>query len=119
MTTQGTEPITGADLIEEANLAGCELTLPMAQWVTESAEDPELCVPCGLGAITPWYRDILEKAGLKELAARVDGLAESEPTNLEVAELLDEVKAAVDNEVVRGNLQLYDCMAQSFKEEES
>lgn len=119
MTTQETEGITGAELIEAADLTDCELTLPMAQWVVEKDEDPEKCVPCSLGTITPWYRDFLEKAGLHELAARVDGLAEGEPTNLDVAKVLDEVKAAVDNGDVRSNLELYDCMAQSYTEEES
>ncbi len=113
------EQVTGEDLIEMANLDGCELTLPMMEWVVEKAKDPEACVPCDLSAITPWYRDILRKSGFDDLANEVDALALGEPTDNEVAELLDRVKETVDNEAVRSNLKLYDCMAQSFGEEES
>lgn len=119
MTTESVDNITGAELIEAADLTDCELTLPMAQWVVEKDDDPEKCVPCSLGTVTPWYRDMLRRAGLDELAARVDGLADGEPTNLQVAEVLDEVKASVDNDDIRSNLELYDCLAQSYTEEES
>lgn len=113
------EQVTGEDLIEMANLDGCDLALPMAEWVVEKEKEPDACVPCDLSAITPWYRDMLRKGGFEDLALEVESLAVGEPTGIEIAELLDRVKEAVDNDAVRSNLVLYDCMAQSFREEES
>lgn len=98
----------------------CQNILPLADWVLDQEEsgDPEACPPCDLATIAPWYRDLLEKHGYPELAAKVQALAEGEHDALEVAEVLDELKDLVENEEIGNELLLYDCMMQKYKEEE-
>ena len=78
----------------------------------------EECLPCDISTIAPWYRGLLKKRGYKELAEKVNALAEGEPTNLEIAEVLDEVRESVkDDEDTKKELLTYDCMMQTYEEE--
>jgi len=75
------------------------------------------CLPCDISTIAPWYRDLLKKRGYKELAAKVDALANREVTNLEIAQVLDEVREAVkDDAETKKELLTYDCMMQKYEE---
>ena len=113
----------------EEEILSCENTLPLVQWVTHQQQDPDACVPCDLAVITPWYRDELMKDGFSGLAQEVDALAEAAPADddpraqelydLHVAETLDRVRGAVDDEDTRARLDHFDCMMQQFAGEES
>lgn len=99
------------------DLTGCENVRPLVEWAEGAEEDEDLCVPCNLSVIAPWYRDVLREAGYADLADEVHALADAEPDALGAARLLDEVKARVDNPIVRDRLTMFDCMAQSEKYE--
>lgn len=111
-----TENVSAIDLIEDANLAGCENVVSLTEWVEMNADAEGVCVPCDFSTIAPWYRDILIKGGESALAARIDALAEADDNPLHIAEVLDSVKAEVQNEAIRSNLTLYDCMLQTHEE---
>ena len=82
----------------------------------EEAQGKE-CLPCDISTIAPWYRDLLKKRGYKELAAKVNALADGEHTNLEIAKVLDEVRESVrDDEATQKELLTYDCMMQKYEE---
>lgn len=112
-----TENVSAIDLIEEANLAGCENIVSLTEWVEINSGDGGVCVPCDFSTIAPWYKDILIKGGENALAERVDALAEVDDDPLHIAGVLDSVKAEVQNEAIRSNLTLYDCMLQTHEEE--
>ena len=82
----------------------------------EKSEGRE-CLPCDISTIAPWYRDLLQQRGYTELAAKVEALADREVTNLEIARVLDEVRESLkDDEETRKELLTYDCMMQSYEE---
>ena len=92
----------------------CQNILPLTDWVKSQAGD---CPVCELATIAPWYRDLLQKKGYSELADRIQALAEGEHEPIEVASILDDVKAGVkDDKQVEQELLLYDCMMQKYKE---
>lgn len=95
----------------------CQNILPLTDWLETLGEDFD-CQACDLATIAPWYRDLLQKKGYPELAAKIQALADGEPTNAEVARVLDEVKETVQDGEVEQELVLYDCMMQKYKEEE-
>ena len=97
----------------------CQAVLPLVDWVKKQEEVQETdCPPCDLATIAPWYRDLLQKKGYKDLADRVQALAEGEHDALDVASVLDEVREAVEDEEVKQELTLYDCMMQTYEESE-
>jgi hypothetical protein len=97
----------------------CQGILPLVDWVKKQEETQEAeCPPCDLATIAPWYRDLLEKKGYKDLAAKVQALAEGEHDTLEVASVLDEVRESVEDEEIKLELTQYDCMMQKYVEEE-
>jgi len=93
--------------------------LALSDWVKaqEESGDENLCPPCDLATIAPWYRDLLRKKGYSELAAKVEALAEGEHDAIEVALVLDEVRDSVEDEETKKELLLYDCMMQKYEEE--
>ena len=96
----------------------CQAVLPLVDWVKKQEEAQEIdCPPCDLATIAPWYRDLLDKKGYTELAARVQALAEGDHDTLEVAQVLDDVRESVPDEEVQRELTLYDCMMQKYEEE--
>ena len=110
------KPVSATDLIEEANLAGCENIVSLTEWVEINSGDGGVCVPCDFATIAPWYRDILIKGGEPALAERVDALGDADDDPLHIAEVLDSIKAEVQNDAIRSNLTLYDCMLQTHEE---
>lgn len=97
----------------------CQGILPLTDWVkSQEQSGEENCPPCDLATIAPWYRDLLQKKGYPELAAKIQALSEGEHDTIEVASILDEVKEGVrGNEEVEQELLLYDCMMQKYEEE--
>jgi hypothetical protein len=98
----------------------CGKILFLSDWVKtqEEAAQGKECLPCDISTIAPWYRGLLKKRGYKELSEKVNALAEGEPTNLEIAEVLDEVRESVkDDEDTKKELLTYDCMMQTYEEE--
>jgi len=98
----------------------CAKILFLSDWVKtqEEAAQGKECLPCDISTIAPWYRDLLKKRGYKELSEKVNALADGEPTNLEIAEVLDEVRESVkDDEDTKKELLTYDCMMQTYEEE--
>ena len=101
------------------DLTGCELVMPLVDWVEKEGQESE-CPPCDFSVIAPWYRDLLNEQGYPELAERIMEVVPEgqDPDVLELARTLDDIKESVDNETVKGTLVLYDCMMQSYREEE-
>lgn len=98
----------------------CGKILFLSDWVKtqEEAAQGKECLPCDISTIAPWYRDLLKKRGYKELSEKVNALAEGEPTNLKIAEVLDDVRESVkDDEDTKKELLTYDCMMQTYEEE--
>ena len=96
----------------------CGKVLFLFDWVKEETAQGEECLPCDISTIAPWYRDLLKKRGYKELSKKVNALAEREVTNLEIAEVLDDVRESIkDDEDTKRELLTYDCMMQSYEEE--
>lgn len=102
------------------DLTGCELVMPLVDWVVKREATEWPCPPCDFAVITPWYRDLLQEQGYPELAQRImDVVPEGQDPDVKVlAQALDEIKESIDNETVKGTLTLYDCMLQSYTEEE-
>ena len=97
----------------------CGKILFLSDWVKtqEKAAQGKECLPCDISTIAPWYRGLLKKRGYKELSEKVNALAEGEPTNLEIAEALDDVRESVkDDEDTKKELLTYDCMMQTYEE---
>jgi hypothetical protein len=97
----------------------CGKILFLSDWVKtqEEAAQGKQCLPCDISTIAPWYRDLLKKRGYKELSEKVNALAEGDPTNLKIAEVLDEVRESVKDEDTKKELLTYDCMMQTYEEE--
>jgi len=97
----------------------CQNILFLGDWVKAQEETPDAdCPPCDIATIAPWYRDLLARKGYKELAAKVNTLAEGEHDVLEAAEVLDEVRESIqDDEETKRELLTYDCMMQKCEEE--
>lgn len=103
------------------DLSGCELVKPLVEWVDIQEAQEWECPPCDFALITPWYRDLLVEQGYPELAERIMQMVpegQGDPDVRVLAQTLDEIKESIDNERVKGTLVLYDCMLQTYKEEE-
>ena len=109
------QPLSTPDLV------GCELVKPLVDWVEAQEEQKWECPPCDFTLITPWYRDLLQEQGYPELAQRImEVVPEGQDPDVHVlAQTLDDIKESIDNETVKGTLVLYDCMLQTYKEEEA
>ena len=103
------------------DLTGCELVLPLVDWVEQREETEWPCPPCDFTLITPWYRDLLQEQGYPELAERIlEVVPEGQDPDVKVlAQALDEIKESINNERVKSTLTLYDCLLQSYTEEEA
>ena len=97
----------------------CQNILFLSDWVKAQEKNAESdCPPCDIATVAPWYRDLLARKGYKELAAKVNTLAEGEHDVLEAAEVLDEVRESIqDDEETKRELLTYDCMMQKYEEE--
>lgn len=113
-----TENVEATDLLKAADLTGCENSVTLTEWVEQHLDTEGYCAPCEFSVIAPWYRDVLQKGGESELAARVDALADSDQDPMHIAEVLDSVKADVQNEVIKSNLTLFDCMLQKYSDQQ-
>ena len=97
----------------------CSMVVPMVEYVEAMADDPEACVPCGLAVVVPWYRDELAESH-PELSAEIAGIDPDKDTNLDVAETLDRVRAAVGgDEATAERLDNFACQMQTFVNEEA
>lgn len=98
----------------------CECTTKLVDWVNKQEEQKtDVCIDCGLSLITPWYKDLLEQEGYSEQVEKIDALTIDVKTVKEVAQLLDEIKDNVIDDKIRDTLKLYDCMLQTYDEEET
>lgn len=115
MTTPDmTRPLPAPDL------DGCELVLPLVDWVEANKDEEGQCPPCNFAVITPWYRELLDEQGYPELAQKILDLVPEgteDPDIGVLAAALDEIKESVDNENVKGTLTLYDCLLQTHAED--
>lgn len=103
----------------ELEVLDCSMVLPMVEYVEAMADDPGACVPCGLSAIAPWYRDALA-ADYPDLSAEVGALDPDTMTNLDVAATLDKARAQVaGDEAMLERLGNFDCRMQTFVNEEA
>ena len=105
------------EAIEEVNLEGCDNVKSLVEWAKEQQDIEGSCVPCDFSVIAPWYRDLLKEKGYEDLSERVDAIADTDQNPASVAETLDKIKEEVDNQNVKDNLTLYDCIMQSDREE--
>lgn len=117
-----TAPVSGTTQVPQLrSIPGdpmCQGLLPLGDWVRQQEEsgDEDACPACDLATIAPWYRDLLQRKGYPELAARVQGLADEEDDAAKAAALMDEVKEAVQDEETQRELLGYDCMVQRYTE---
>jgi hypothetical protein len=88
----------------------CENLVPLTKWL-EEPEKKGQCKSCSLGALIPEYLDVLAEFEVPGLKEEIDKALndESDPIG-KVAQVLDEVKQKVSDEV-RARLQVLDCGA--------
>lgn len=86
---------------------------PLAEWLQEPQAEGE-CKPCGLSAIVGYYQEQLQDSGYPELAEKITAAFEGdgeEDIILKVAQVMDEVKSQVPEEV-RQELLEFDTLPQ-------
>ena len=86
----------------------------LVEWVKKEERAQGACTPCGLAVIAPWYRDLLRGNGYEVLAKKVESLADDDQDARSAARVLDDIREAVDNEVVKSHLRMYDCNLQTY-----
>jgi hypothetical protein len=76
---------------DEENKAEEKKDGPIAQWLKKEAEKPEVCRPCFLSVLAPWYRDELDEKGYGEEARAIEVMGETEDP-LTLGRKLDEIR---------------------------
>lgn len=89
----------------------------MGEWIKGETDSEEDCRSCLLAPVAGWYNSKLKDAGEHELAAQLEEVF-NEGDPLTITQKLDTIKASV-GKPLKLTLEKYDCMCQTFKQDEA